>query len=48
VCYFRVLVVSGACLAVAPRVTFTPTINGKPAVLRKDGHVPSYRVRLCD
>ena len=24
---------------------FTPTINGKYAALRKDGHVPSYRVR---
>lgn len=28
-----------------PRVTFTPAINGKPAVPRQDGHVPSYRVR---
>jgi hypothetical protein len=26
-------------------VTFIPTINGKAAVLRKDGHVPRYRVR---
>jgi hypothetical protein len=26
-------------------VTFTPIVNRKPAVLRKDGHVPSYRVR---
>lgn len=33
------------CLATAPRVTFTPTINGKTAVPRKDGHAPSYRVR---
>lgn len=24
---------------------FIPIVNGKPAVLRKDGHVPSYRVR---
>ena len=29
----------------APRVMFIPIVNGKPAVLRKDGHVPSYRVR---
>lgn len=28
-----------------PRVTFVPTINGQTAVLRKDGHVTSYRVR---
>lgn len=28
-----------------PRVTFTPIVNGNPAVLRKDGHVPSYQVR---
>ena len=34
-----------SCPAIAPRVTFIPTINGKSAVLRKDGHVPSYRVR---
>jgi len=26
-------------------VTFIPTIDGKSAVLRKYGHVPSYRVR---
>lgn len=26
-------------------MTFIPTINGKTAVPRKDGHVPSYRVR---
>jgi hypothetical protein len=26
-------------------VTFTPVMNGRPALLRKDGHVPSYRVR---
>lgn len=24
---------------------FIPIVNGTPAVLRKDGHVPSYRVR---
>jgi hypothetical protein len=34
-----------SCPAIAPRVTFIPTINGKSAVPRKDGHVPSYRVR---
>lgn len=34
-----------SCPAIAPRVTFTPAINGKTAVLRKDGHVPRYRVR---
>jgi hypothetical protein len=28
-----------------PRVTFIPTIDGKSAVPRKDGHVPRYRVR---
>lgn len=28
-----------------PKVTFLPTINGKTGVLRKDGHVPSYRIR---
>jgi hypothetical protein len=28
-----------------PKVTFTPTINGKTGVPRTDGHVPSYRVR---
>jgi hypothetical protein len=28
-----------------PRVTFTPTVNGKVAARRKDGHAPSYRVR---
>ena len=27
-----------------PRVTFIPIVNGNPAVLRKDGHVPSYLV----
>jgi hypothetical protein len=27
------------------RVMFTPVINGKSAAPRKDGHVPSYRVR---
>jgi hypothetical protein len=25
-------------------VTFTASINGKPAAARQDGHVPSYRV----
>jgi hypothetical protein len=34
-----------SCPAVAPGVIFTPTINGKTAVPRKDGHVPGYRVR---
>jgi|HubBroStandDraft_3_1064219.scaffolds.fasta_scaffold161593_2 hypothetical protein len=34
-----------SCPATAPRVVFTPTINGKSAPHRKDGHVPSYRVR---
>jgi len=24
---------------------FTPSVNGKPAAPRNDGHVPSYRVR---
>jgi len=24
---------------------FIPIVNGKPAVLRKDGHAPSYRIR---
>jgi hypothetical protein len=33
------------CPAVMPRVTFAPTINGKFAAPRTDGHVPSYRVR---
>jgi hypothetical protein len=33
-----------SCPAIAPRVTFIPTINGKTAALRKDGHVPRYRV----
>jgi hypothetical protein len=33
------------CPEVVPRVTFAPTVNGKPAAPRKDGHVPSYRVR---
>jgi hypothetical protein len=28
-----------------PRVTFTPTVNGKVAARREDGHVPSYRIR---
>jgi hypothetical protein len=28
-----------------PRVTFIPTVNGKVAAPREDGHVPSYRVR---
>jgi hypothetical protein len=28
-----------------PRVTFIPTVNGKSAAPREDGHVPSYRVR---
>jgi len=32
------------CPGVAPKVTFTPTINGVAAVLRKDGHVHRYRV----
>jgi hypothetical protein len=32
------------CPAVVPRVTFAPTINGKFASPRKDGHVPGYRV----
>jgi hypothetical protein len=31
--------------AIVPRVMFIPIVHGKPAVLRKDGHVPSYRVR---
>jgi hypothetical protein len=35
----------GFCPAIAPRVAFIPAINGKSAVLRKDGHVPRYRVR---
>ena len=26
-------------------MTFTPSVNGKPAAPRNDGHVPSYRVR---
>jgi len=26
-------------------VTFTPAINGEPAALGNDGHVPRYRVR---
>ncbi len=34
-----------SCPAIAPRVTFIPTINGEFFALRKDGHVPSYRVR---
>lgn len=34
-----------SCPAIAPRVTFIPTINGQSAVLRKDGHVPRYQVR---
>jgi hypothetical protein len=34
-----------SCPAVAPRVIFTPTINGKTAVLRKNGHIHSHRVR---
>lgn len=34
-----------SCPAIVPRVTFIPTINGKSAALREDGHVPSYRVR---
>lgn len=29
-----------------PKVTFIPAVNGKSAVPGKDGHVPSYRVRL--
>ena len=37
---------SGAkCPALAPRVIFIPTINGKSAAPREDGHVPSYRGR---
>ena len=32
------------CPAIVPRVTFIPIVNGNPAVLRKDGHVPSYLV----
>jgi hypothetical protein len=34
-----------SCPPIVPRVTFTPTINGKSYAPRKDGHVPSYRVR---
>jgi hypothetical protein len=30
---------------IAPEVAFIPTINGKTAVPRRDGNVPSYRVR---
>jgi hypothetical protein len=33
-----------SCPPIVPRVTFTPTINGKSYASRKDGHVPSYRV----
>lgn len=33
------------CPPIVPRVTFIPIVNGNPAVFRKDGHVPSYRVR---
>jgi hypothetical protein len=33
------------CPEAMPRVMFTPAINGKLAAPRKDGHVPSYRVR---
>jgi hypothetical protein len=37
---------SGAsCPMVMPRVTFTPTVNGQPAVL-KNGRPPRYHVRL--
>jgi hypothetical protein len=34
-----------SCPAIAPKLTLTPTIDGKSAAVRKDGHVPSYRVR---
>lgn len=34
-----------SCPAIAPKLIFTPTINGKPAVPSKDGHVPRYLVR---
>jgi hypothetical protein len=34
-----------SCPAIAPRVTFIPTVNGVSFAPRKDGHVPRYRVR---
>ncbi len=34
-----------SCPPIAPRVAFIPTINGVSFAPRKDGHVPSYRVR---
>lgn len=36
---------SASCPAIAPRVTFIPTVNGVSFAPRKDGHVPRYRVR---
>lgn len=34
-----------SCPAIAPRVTFVPTINEVSFPPRKDGHVPRFRVR---
>jgi hypothetical protein len=34
-----------SCPMVIPRVMFTPTVNGQPAVLPKNGSPPRYHVR---